>query len=194
MTLRRRSEQQSNSTGDYAKLEDGEHEGRLVYVADLGLQTREFKGEVKSPAQQISLGIEILGQPVSIDGEEKPRVLWTQPFNVFHEMSEKGNEFKFYKVFDTKARVETVADWDSVLGCPCNVSVGKRQSADKTKEYDNIDALTPIPAKYQGNVPAAELEPCIGDADDDSNLCTLALFGLAKFVYDKRLEEVDARF
>lgn len=194
MTLRRRSEAQTSTTVEYAKLDNGEHEGRLVYVADLGLQTREFKGEVKPPAQQISLGIEILGHPVTIDGEEKPRVLWTQPFYVYHEMSDRGWEFRHFKVFDPTVQPETVADWDRVLGSPCNVAVGKRQSKDKTKEYDNIDALTPIPSKYHSNVPAAELEPCIGDADDPANACTMALFGLPKYVFDKRLEGDDAPY
>ena len=192
MTLRRRSEQRENAAVEYEKLENGEHEGRLVYVADLGLQTREFKGEVKSPAQQLSLGIEILGKPVTIDGEEKPRVLWTKPFYVYHEMSDKGWEFRHFKVFDTKAQPETVADWDSVLGTPCNVVVTKHVSGDK--EYDNIEAITPIPAKYQDAIEPSELVPCIGDADDPSNPCTMALFGLPKWVFDKRVEGDDAQF
>ena len=192
MTLRRRTAPREKTDGDYEKLSNGEHEGRLIYVADLGIQTREFKGEVKSPAQQLSLGIEILGQPVQIDGVMQPRVLWTQPFNVFHEMSERGKEFQLYRVFDSTAAEGEVADWDSVLGCPCNVVVGKRSSGDR--EFDNIDALTPIPSKYRAAVVQAELEPCIGDADDPSNPCTLALFGLAKYVFEKRIEEVDAKF
>jgi hypothetical protein len=188
MTLKRRSEHRED-TGDYEKLANGEYEGRLVYVADLGLQKREYKGEVKSPAQQISLGIEILGQPVQIDGEDKPRVLWVNPFNVFHELNAKGKEMMVYKIFDAKCQEGQVADWDSVLGMPCNVAVGKRTSKDGKNEYDNIDALTPIPKKYQGNVAQSEIEPCIGDADDDTNPCTMALFGLAKFVFEKRIEE-----
>ena len=194
MTLRRRSAAPTSTAGDYEKLENGEHEGRLIYVGDLGLQERNYKGDEKPPCQQLSLGIEILGKHVTIDGEEKPRVLWTQCFNVFHEMDDRGNEFKFYRVFDTSAQAGDVADWDSVLGVPCNVVVGKRQSKDGTKEYDNIDGLTPIPAKYASNVDEAELTPCIGDADDPSNPCTMALFGLAKYVFDKRLDEGDSPY
>lgn len=192
MTLRRRSKEREASTVEYEPLEDGEHEGRLIYVADLGMQHREYKGEVKPDAQQISLGIEILGKHVTIDGEAKPRVLWVKPFNVFHEMSERGKEFQFYRVFDSTAAEGEVADWDSVLNTPCNVVVGKRTSGDRT--FDNIEALTPIPTKYQADVDEAELAPCIGDCDDASNVCNLALFGLVKYVFDKRIEEVDANF
>lgn len=191
MVLKRRSEQRAPAA-DYEKLENDEYEGRLIYVADLGLQHREYKGEVKTPCQQISLGIEILGQPVNIDGEAKPRVLWTQPFNVFHELTSKGKELVFYSIFNTSAAEGEVADWDAVLGSPCNVVVGKRSSADGTKEFDTINTLTTIPRKYQDDVAKGELEPCVGDADDDANPCTLALFGLAKFVFEKRLEETDA--
>jgi len=177
---------------DYDKLEDGEYEGRLIFVADLGLQEREYMGETKPPAQQISLGIEILGEPVTIDGQEVPRLMWTKAFNIFDTMNEKGNEFKFFRVFAPSAREGQVADWEAVLGEPCNVVVGTRKSKDR--EFDNIDDLTPIPAKYRDAVPPAELSPAIGDADDESNPATQALYGLAKYIYDKRLSEVESNF
>jgi len=190
MSLRRRSAPREGGV-EYEKLANGEYEGRLVYVADLGLQVREFKGEVKSPAQQLSLGIEILGHPVTIDGEEKPRILWVQPFYVYHELNAKGKEMAYYSVFEPHAEEGEIADWDSVLGEPCNVVVTKRKSTDGKDEYDHIAAITPIPARYRDNVPLGEIEPCIGDADDESNPCTLALFGLPKFVWSKRIEETE---
>jgi len=194
MTLRRRSAPRPEGAVEYEKLENGEYEGRLVYVADLGLQKREYKGDVKSPAQQLALGVEILGHPVTIDGAEQPRILWTQPFNVFHELNALGKEMQYYTVFESTAQEGEVADWDSVLGLPCNVVVGKRSSKDGDKEYDHINALTSIPTKYRKDVVQCETEPCIGDADDPSNPCTLALFGLAKYVHEKRIEEVNAQF
>lgn len=178
------------SDSGYSNLTAGEYEGRLAYVADLGLQEREYMGESKPPAQQISLAIEVLGNPVMIDGVEQPRLLWTKPFNIFYEMNEKGNELKYYKVFDPSASEGEVADWDSVLGKPCNVHVksvaGKGENAGKV--YDNIDSLSPIPAKYQDKVADSTItDQCVGDADDENNPAQSALFGLAKYVYDKRI-------
>lgn len=187
MALKRRTPQNEGGE-EYAKLEPGEYMGRLVYVADLGLQERSFKGETKPPCQQISLGIEILNEPVIIDGQEVPRILWTKPFNIFHKMNEKSKEFQMYRVFDTKAQPDTVADWEAVLGMPCNVVVGRKEGKDG-REYDEIVNITAIPSKFRDNVPPAQTEPCVGDADDENNPATKALYGLARWKWEHRLDE-----
>lgn len=181
----------AQENNEYKNLTNGEYEGRLVYVGDLGMQERSYMGETKPPAQQLSLGIEILGESVVIDGQERPRILWTKPFNVFSTMNEKGNEFKYYKVFESSAKPDTTAQWESVLGRPCNVNIiqvqGKNANADKV--YDNIDTIGAIPAKYQDGVDASTVtDMSVGDASDENNTATKALFGLAKYVFDKRLD------
>ena len=52
MAINRVSPQAEKSTAtiEYTNVAEGEHEGRLVYVADLGLQERNFAGEEKPPA------------------------------------------------------------------------------------------------------------------------------------------------
>lgn len=181
----------NNDNVEYTNLEAGEHEGRLVYVADLGLQKRDdYMGESRSNAQQLSLGIEIIGQTVSIDNKDVPRILWTKPFNVFYTLTEKGNEMKYFSVFDASAQVGSVADWDAVLGKPCNVVVTHRKGKGEksNRVYDEISNLIPIPAKYQEGVGAAlTTDMAVGDADDENNAATKAMFGLAKFVFDKRI-------
>ena len=169
---------------NFTRLGAGEYEGRLVYVADLGLQERNFKGEEKPPAQQICLGIEIIGS----DNNGQPRLLFTRPFNIFSKMSDLGVEYKMYKVFNTSAQPDTVADWDAVLGEPCTVKVVVTKSRDGSAEYDNIADLIPIPAKYRKDVGEARITPAIGDCDDDSNPATQALYGLAKFIWEKRID------
>jgi len=181
----------ASSDVEYTNLKEGEYEGRLVYVADLGLQEREYMGESKPPAQQISLGIEILGNTVVVDGKEQPRLLWTKPFNIFYEMNEKGNEYKYYKTFDSTAKEGQVADWDSVLGKPCNVLVvnvaGKGDNANRL--YDNIDSISPIPTKYQDSVDASTVtDMAVGDADDDNNPAQRAMFGLPRYIFDRRIK------
>lgn len=194
MALQRKSEQtaSNNSTIEYTNLEAGEHEGRLVYVADLGLQRREWKGEEKPATQQISLGIEIVGQSVTVDGEELPRLLWTSPFNIFQTMSDQGKELPMYKTFVPSAKEGEVADWEGVLGMPCSVLVthtkGKGDYADRV--FDNISALLPIPAKYQSGVTENKIEPAIGDSEDEENEATKALYGLARWVWGNRVQGV----
>lgn len=179
--------EKSTSTIEYTNVPEGEHEGRLVYVADLGLQERNFAGEEKPPAQQLSLGIELVGQEQTLsDGGTLPRILWSKPFNIFQTMNERGNEYKYYKMFVPTARDGEVADWDKVLGMPINVVVSHSKSGDRT--YDNISSMSAIPAKYQDQVPpAATAQMSVGDAEDENNVATKAMFGLVKYLHDKRV-------
>lgn len=199
MTLVRREAQnvvKTESEGTklvYDNLPLGDNEGRLVFVADLGLQNREYMGEFKGSFQQIALGIEIPDHPMKDEeGNTLPRILWTKPFYIYDKMGEKSKEYEYYCAFEPSAQAETVADWDAVLGKPVNVHVihtqGKTPLDDGTyPTYDNIKMLTPIPAKYQEGVAANTVTPAIGDADDAENVVTKALYGLVKHVYDKRV-------
>lgn len=182
------SSDKANSNVEYENLAAGEHEGRLVYVADLGLQARNYKGEEKPPAQQISLGIEIVGNSVMVDGVERPRFMWTKPFNIYYQMDERGTEYKMYKIFNAGAMEGEVADWDSVLGEPCNVIVEQQQAKDGSRTYDNIKELTSIPAKYRDGVAEARItDMAVGDSEDDNNPAQRSMFGIAKYVHGRRL-------
>jgi len=187
MALKRRTEK-PEGTGDYDRLEDGEYEARLVYVADLGMQAGAiYQGEQKPDAQQIALGFEIVGHPVTISGQEVPRLMWLNPFNIFATLTAKGKELVYYSVFDKKGKEGEVADWEAQLGKPCTVTVG-RSGKDCTGEYDEIKSVDPIPLKYQEDVMANDITPAVGDADDPTNPATMALHGLAKWVFARRLD------
>lgn len=175
----------TETTSTFTPIGAGEYEGRLVYVADLGLQERKFKGEEKPPCQQIALGIELVGNDHA-DGT--PRFLWTRAFNIFQKMDEKSVEYKMYKVFNTSAQADTVADWDAVLGEPCTVKVIAVKSKDGSATYDNISDLIPIPHKYRKDVAPAKLTPAVGDAEDEDNEATKALYGLAKWIWNNRID------
>jgi hypothetical protein len=190
MALKRTSGSSKEKSGSsYVNIPEGEYEGRLIYVADLGLQARSFSGEEKPPAYQIALGIELVGQTVEFDGEVKPRLMWTKGFNIFSTMNEKGAELRYYKVFDPKANEDTFADWDKQLGKPCSVQVGHRQGKGEYADnvFDEITGVSPVPYKYQSSVPPASLIPCIGECEDEDNDATKALYGLVKWIHGRRL-------
>lgn len=174
----------------FEALPPGEYEGRLVYIADLGLQARDFKGDEKPPCQQISLGIEICGQTVTIDDVVVPKMLWTKPFNIFAKLNDKGREMEYYKVFNSKAEDGTVADWDSHMGDPCSVHISNREGRGEHsgRTFEEISILAPIPAKYRKGVPEARITPCIGDAEDENNEATKAMYGLVKYIHAKRMD------
>lgn len=162
---------------DYENLPEGEHEGRLVLVADCGWHVDEYKGERKGPFLKAALGIETVDSDVEINGEKQPRLLWTRPFNVFPALTERGKEMEYYSVFDPKAEPGFSSDWESQLGKPCNVIVKHVKSKDRT--FDNIDKLTPIPAKYQDKVSKNRIETDAWGEKSQSKL-----FGLAKWMKD----------
>ena len=194
MALIRRSPPQDDSDkkdfDPIPNLEEKEYEARLVMVADLGMQLQEYNGEEKPSRQEIALGLEIVGETILIDEKEVPRLLWSKPFKIFHKLTKKGHELKFYSIFDSDAKVNQVPDWDAQLGKCCSVRVvhtqGKGDNAGFT--YDNVGLLLPIPEKYRDGVPPASMELAIGDADNEDNVVTKALFGLTRFVYDKRIQ------
>jgi hypothetical protein len=180
MSLERKTTQGSGASSDYQNLEEGDYDVRLVYVADLGLHQDTYKGEVKPATQKIALGLEVIGKTVTIDDEEKPRYMWTKPFNIFSSLTEKGNELKFYSVFEPSAKADDVPDWDAQLGKACSIYVEQND-----KGYDNIVNVAPIPPKYQEEIAPATLEGGVGDDEEVIS----ALYGLVKWTYDKQIKD-----
>lgn len=192
MGIKRKGSKQEKKDVVFNNLkEEEEYEGRLVYVADLGLHKNDYKGVVKPDVQKLSLGIEIIGETIEVDGEVKPRLMWTKPFNIYYSLTDKGAELAQYKIFNPSAKAGEVADWDSVLDTPVNVTIVNVKSKDGDEVYDNIDSLIPIPKKYQKSVGKATIKPCIGDSEDENNEATKALHSLARWMWDQRIVEED---
>jgi len=196
MGLKRRGGNEGGSGGDgknivYVNLEEGvEYEARLVYVADLGLHKNDYKGELKPDVQKIALGFEFMGETVEIDEVVTPKMLWDNPFNIYHTLTEKGTELVKFKIFDKTAEDGDIADWDSVLGTPVTITVKHvKDKKDPTKFYDNINSIEPIPKKFQKGIAKAELTVAVGDSEDKDNEATKALYGLTQWMYDRRVVE-----
>lgn len=193
MTIKRRGAAPEGSTrehveGDYANLEAGEYEARLVYVADLGLHANEYKGEKKADVQKLALGFEILENPVQIGGEMQPRLIWMAPFNIYNSLTEKGKEIIHYSVFDNTAEIGEVPEWDEQLGKPCSLVIGhNHDKKDSSKKYDTITKLQAIPAKYQDGVTKGEMAVGVGDADEPNSSVMKKLHGLALYTYKQRI-------
>jgi len=177
MAIQRASSKKESSNNNVA-LQAGEYDGRLVYVADLGIIRDEYKGEVNE-RQKLVLGIEILGKEVEIDvdGEKvtKPLVLWSKAFNIYAKTSSKSIEFKFATVFDPSFKGGVAFDWDDVLGAPVSV----RLSVTDDGKYNNIESLMPIPARFAASLNEAVSDPYAGRYDEEpikSNIYGLPLW------------------
>lgn len=185
-------ESSGNVEIEYENLEPGEHEGRLVFVADLGLQRSEQKGVHKGNFQQLALGIEIVGKTFKKDGEEYPVMIWAKPFFTYGILTERGNELPLALAFNSKAVEGVEFDWDAELGKPVTAVIinktvkGKDGAPDHV--YDNIARLVAIPEKYQAGVAEASIAPASGNGKD----VTDHFRGLVKFVWDKQVYEQEA--
>lgn len=194
MSIKRKSEKPQASSSDaaeYDNLEVGEYEARLVYVADLGMHPNKGPTWDKPDVQKIALGFEVLENPVTIDGEEHPRVLWADSINVYYSLTDKGKELVVYNIFDPKAEAGDDPDWDKQLGQCCSISVVHVNGKDDKSEevYDNISRISVIQKKYQKNVPEATItDMCTGGDEDMDSPVMKALRGLAKWQFDQRLD------
>lgn len=170
---------------EYTNLKEGkEYEARLVYVNDLGIHTNEYKGEKKPDVRKRTFAVEVLGETVELEDGPTVRTLFINPFNSFDKMSEKGKEFEYMKVFDSKAKPDTAPDWEAQLGKPCVITVKHAVSKkDKNIKFDNIDTISAIPEKYQAAVEEGTLEPQINNVNK--------LRGLVKWVYDQRIDDAE---
>ena len=168
-----------------------EYEARLVYIADLGLQRKEFKGEFKGNFQQLALGFEILGEGTNDeDGNYVPRILWDRPFYTFDKMPKNSYELEIYSAFDTSAEENSFPAWENQLGKPVSIKVKNvKDKSDSSIVYDNIASISNIPTKFQEGIAAAITTPAVGDSNDLNNSVNSKMYGLAKWVFNKRLNQ-----
>jgi len=176
-----------NTTGDYDKLGKSKNKGRLVAVANLGTFQDTYKGELKDPAPKMALQVEIIGKPVKIGDEMKPRQMWVSPFNFFSKLTPKGNELKYYSAFDEMAETNDVPDWEAMLGKAVYVVV---KPSDDENAYDNIVALSAMDEEVADNLDVAESELIIDNVEGNERL-EARLFGLAKYQYEQPHYEAD---
>jgi len=173
----------NSNTGntDYDKLGKGRFKARLITVANLGMFQDTYKGELKDPAPKMALQVEIIGKPVKIGDDMKPRQMWVSPFNFFSKLTPKGNELKYYTAFDEMAEASDVPDWEAMLGKAIYVVV---KPSDDDNAYDNIVALSAMDEEVANNLDAAESELMIDNVEGNERL-EGRLFGLAKYQYEQ---------
>lgn len=191
MSLNRGTAVETPSRAAIPNLEPREYDMRLVYVADLGMQQDSYMGELKDPCRKVALGFEVIGEFVELGEEEFPRIIWGKAFNIFNKLTDKGTELKYYKLFDSSAEGGQVPDWEAQLGKPCIGNINEVEGKGKSEGifYNNLATVMAMPAKYQDDVAPNVTAPGIGDCDDPDNHVTQALFGLAKWMFDRRLDE-----
>lgn len=121
-------------------VEPGVYNAVCVYSIDLGKHLCEYNGS-KSYKNQVTLGFELIGETVEIDGKQEPRTL-SRTLNFTR--SPLGGLRKFVqswlgKTFSDEAFAEF--DTNDLVGLPAQLSVILNESG----EYANIDSIMQLP-------------------------------------------------
>lgn len=131
-------------------------------LIDLGEQ---YSAQFEKYSDQIAIGWEIIGETITVDGEEIPRSF----FNTYNKslnqkaklrkdlVSWRGKEFSADELKEFNLR--------NIVGIPCMIQIIHKKSADGTRTYANLGSVTKIPKGFP--VPKGQLKPVIYDIESD---------------------------
>lgn len=161
--------QKRGGGGDGTKqpiLEVGTVPARLVRVIDLGVQARPaFNGQEKPPAHMVDFTYELLDVfMVDKDGkeiEDKPRWI-SEQFAIMHPSADLATSTKRVKALDPENRFDY--DLTKLIGQPCMVTIGHKQSKGKT--FANVIGVTPMRAKDAEKAPGLKNDPIVFSLDE----------------------------
>lgn len=180
MTL---SRDKASSGGNYAPIGFGTYAARLCRVYDLGVQEREFKGEVKR-SNQIYVVFELPTVFLIEDGQpnkDKPRVIGA--FINLYRGAKKGKEVEFATALDPAGKYG--GDWAAMVRdrLPCFLTIGKAPNSDK----EVIAALSGVPMGF--DIPAGKVPVVVFDLDNPDPAVFAELPEFLKKALQERVQE-----
>lgn len=153
------------SGAKFDPVDPGSYAARTVQIIDLGLQPQEFKGETKTPKNEIMVTYELLDEFLTgedgEDIEDKPR--WqSETFALNSLGSDKAKSTKRYYALDPKEEHE--GDWANLLDVTCMVNLVHNKKQDKL--YVNVDSVSAMRPKDAKKAPALVNDPKLFTMDD----------------------------
>jgi len=142
-------------------LDAGAYPARLLSLATLGLQEqRPYKGEQKDPAVEVMFTFEILGQTITINDEEQPRIISRRAKFVG---GDRSNFTKWVKALDPDgSKSNGYKELSGLLGLPCQVEVQVYQDKDNN-DRNGMGNLTQLMAGFEA--PEMQMQPFIFNFD-----------------------------
>lgn len=134
-------------------LAEGSYTAVCVELVDLGMQFSEKYDKVQ---RRISLGWEVVGETVEINGEAVPRVIRKEYTTSLHEKSSLRKDLQAWRGRAFTAEELGGFDLKNILGAPCMIQIIHVTSADGSKTYDNIAAIMALPkgTKAESTLPS----------------------------------------
>lgn len=128
-------------------IEPGAYPGRVVMVANIGVQTqRDFKGETKPPRMELLVTYELLDEFLKDedgnDDLEKPRWM-SERFGFSNLESDRATSTKRYYALD--ADEVYGGDWLQLISTPCMVNVVNYTNKNKEirDKISNVSSMRP---------------------------------------------------
>lgn len=127
-------------------------------LIDLGQQ---YSAKFEKYSEQVAIGWEIIGETITVDGEDVPRSF----FNTYNmSLNEKAKLRKDLVSWRGKEfSVEELKDFNlrNILGKPCMIQIIHKKNADGSRVYANLGSVTKIPKGFP--IPKGQLEPMVFD-------------------------------
>lgn len=143
-----------------APLEPGTYPAICYGLIDIGVQYNET---YKNSSQKIIIMWEIPSETITIDGEEKPRVMSQTYTSSLNERAALRRDLALWRGRDfTEAELASF-DLKTIVGVPCLLTVVQREYNGRT--YANIGGVTKM-AKGMAK-PKGTLEKVVFDLDTD---------------------------
>lgn len=171
MTLKA-SEVKSQGGGNRVEqpsLPAGGYPARLVWVIDLGVQSRPpYKGEEKLPIDMIQPVYELTDEfMVDEEGNEildKPRWVYDKPLPLYSLEADRAASTQRYLAIDPDK--EFNGDWGAIVGKPVTVNVVNNKGKDG-RVFDNVGSLSTMRTKEAEKLPELINDPVVLSLDSD---------------------------
>ena len=152
---------EEKSSSSVAPLAEDTYPAVCYALIDLGDQ---YSATFDKWNRKVVIGWEIIGETITIDGEEVPRTFYntyTASLNQKAQLrkdlvSWRGKEFTVEELKGFNLR--------NIIGVPCMVQIIHRKSADGSKTYANLGSVTKLPKGFPA--PHGKLEPVIYDIEE----------------------------
>ena len=142
-------------------LADGTYPAICYLLADIGVQYNE---RFAKKSKQVVVGWEVIGETVTIDGEEKPRTFFNTYTASLDSKSKLRSALKAWRGRDFTLEELKAFDLKNIVGAPCFITVTTTEKEDG-RQYSNLAGVAKLPKGFEA--PAATLEPIVYDIDEN---------------------------
>lgn len=131
-------------------------------LVDLGEQ---YSATFDKYSRKVCIGWEIIGETITIDGEEVPRTFFNTYTASLSQKAQLRKDLTSWRGKEFTPEELEGFNLRNIVGVPCMVQIVHRKSADGSRTYANLASVTKIPRGYK--VPHGELEPMIFDIEEN---------------------------